>query len=108
MGVACSCLDGLFGGSSPAEHSLFVNGMLASPLPPPGKPGFDPAKLKAYIGATSDLYAAAQAGDADACKVALAAGAEPGKANHWKGNTTPLHVAAAAGSRIVCKLLLDA
>ncbi|CAK0867499.1 unnamed protein product [Prorocentrum cordatum] len=109
MGLVCSCFDGLIGDSSSTEgKSRFVNGMLASPHPPPGQPGFDAAKLKAYIGATADLYAAAQAGDADACKIALAAGAEPGKPNHWKGNTTPLHAAAAAGSSIVCNLLLDA
>merc|ERR1712224_967988 len=94
MGIACSCFDGVFGDSSSAGNSLFVNGMLASPHPPPGQPGFDATKMKAYIGATSDLYAAAKAGDVEACKVALVAGAEPGKPNHWKGNTTPLHAAA--------------
>mmetsp|Transcript_40419 Transcript_40419/g.102711 ORF Transcript_40419/g.102711 Transcript_40419/m.102711 type:complete len:147 (+) Transcript_40419:31-471(+) len=87
--------------------SLFKNGMLAVPVPPPGQPGFEAAKLKEYIGATSDLYSAVQAGDVEVCRAALSKGAEPGKQNHWKGNSTPLHVAAAVGSVEVCKLLLD-
>mmetsp|Transcript_65364 Transcript_65364/g.115977 ORF Transcript_65364/g.115977 Transcript_65364/m.115977 type:complete len:154 (+) Transcript_65364:53-514(+) len=103
---SCRCFD--FLGGSGASSSLFANGMLAVPVPPPGQPGFDAAKLKEYIGATSDLYAAAVAGNLEACKIALAKGAEPGKQNHWQGNTTPLHAAAAAGSVPVCELLLDA
>eukprot|EP00931_Biecheleriopsis_adriatica_P033029 TRINITY_DN19204_c1_g1_i1.p1 TRINITY_DN19204_c1_g1~~TRINITY_DN19204_c1_g1_i1.p1 ORF type:complete len:153 (-),score=32.67 TRINITY_DN19204_c1_g1_i1:383-841(-) len=108
MGLTSSCSCFSFLGGSATSNPLFVNGMLAEPIPPPGQPGFDAAKLKEYIGATSDLYAAAAAGNVEACKAALAKGAEPGKQNHWKGNTTPLHAAAAAGSVPVCELLLDA
>ena len=62
--------------------------------------------MKIFIAATSDLYAAAAAGDLEACKSALDRGAEAGRPNPWQGKYTPLHMAAAAGSVPVCELFL--
>ncbi|CAE8730906.1 unnamed protein product, partial [Polarella glacialis] len=77
------------------------------PPPPPGHADYDPARMKLFIEATADLYAAAQAGDLETCLACLAKGAEPGRPNNWMGKSTPLHAAAAAGSLAVCQLLLD-